>query len=795
MTRKTSLAGAGALWAMAVAMPAHAQAQTEIDNAALQEATASDPGDIVVTAQFRGQRVQDTPIAITAVGEAMIREKGLDRITDITNTAPNVVMKPSGSIYGPAATLFIRGVGQMDSSFAVDPGVGLYVDDVYRGITFGSLLDLLDLDRVEILRGPQGTLAGKNSIGGAVKLFTRAPQGDGSGYIEATTGSFGRIDVKAAADISLVPDTLFARISGVTRHRDGYLKRLDYNCMNPGGTQAPTASATEADCVAGREGGQDYTAGRLALRWIASDRVEVNLAASRLVDDSEPTATKLIALNPPATYTPGFPDRSVFITPADSYTNYSSYQIQGFTDPASQLGLPGTGTHPATAFPTNNRIRAWDVSGTIDVELSDTLSLKSITGYQYTDGRYSTDADATPIGISGSMNRQRYRQFTQELRLNGSIGSVLDWTAGGYYFSGKGYIYTLNFIAPGLPNQTVNVADDYIPTTSKSLFVHAVWHVTDRLNLTGGLRYTDDEKSYRFQRLNPFVPDAPAYTAAGRINGLESTFKGDRLDYRINADYKLTDDILAYAQFSTGYRGGGVNPRPFIVEQAVPFNPETLDAYEIGLKTDLFDRRLRLNVAAFINNYKNMIFSNTAPTIVDGVVLSPVNGTPVNAGDGRFKGVELEASLRPIDGLTIDGNVSYLDFNLTRIGASGATITGITLDNIAPYVTKWKAGGGIQYRAELGELGSVSPRLDIAYQSSFYTNIDNNPASLTPGYTVVNGRLAWQSETRDWEIALAVTNLFDKFYYQNKFRGPAIQSVTGQPAAPHEWSLSLRRTF
>jgi iron complex outermembrane receptor protein len=317
ITTRGLLASSTALLFASIAVPASAQ---EAETAAAADAP-DDSGDIVVTAQFRGQRLQDTPIAITAVNEAMIRDKGLDRITDITNSAPNVVMKPSGSIYGPAATLFIRGVGQMDSSFAVDPGVGLYVDDVYRGITFGSLLDLLDLDRVEILRGPQGTLAGKNSIGGAVKMFTKAPTGDGHGYIEVTTGSFRRIDAKGAADFTIVPDRLFARVSAVTRHREGYLKRLDYNCTHPGQTQAPTASATDRDCIAGREGGQDYTAARLALRWLATDTIEVNIAASRLVDDSEPTATKAISLNPAAATTPGFPDRSVFITPPNSYTN------------------------------------------------------------------------------------------------------------------------------------------------------------------------------------------------------------------------------------------------------------------------------------------------------------------------------------------------------------------------------------------------------------------------------------------------------------------------------------------
>jgi iron complex outermembrane receptor protein len=800
MKRKNVLISVGMLpLSIALASSAAAQDQAKGADAASTNSGTSTPTDnqiqdIVVTAQFRSQRVQDTPIAITALGKDELAAKGLDRITDITDSAPNVVMKPSGSVYGPAATVFIRGVGQTDSSFAADPGVGIYVDDVYRGITFGSMLDLLDLDRVEILRGPQGTLAGKNSIGGAVKLFTAQPEGDGSGYVEATTGSYSRLDFKGAADISLVPDKLFARISGVTRHRDGYLTRLDYNCTHPTGIQAPTSSATGNGCVAGREGGQDYTAGRLALRWIASDKVEVNLAADRLVDDSEPTATKLISLAPPAANTPGFPDRSVFITGPTSYTNYSTYQIQSFTDPANYLGKPGTGTHPAIAFPTNNHIRAWDASATIDVNL-DSVQIKSITAYQFTDGRYSTDNDATPFGISGGVFGQKYRQFTQELRLSGSIARAIDWTLGAYYFDGKGYQTGVNFISVGLANETVNGVDDYIPTTSKSVFAHAVWHVTDRLNLTGGIRYTDDKKSYFFRRTNVFLPGQPTYTTASKIDGLTSNYKGDHWDFRANVDYKFAEHVMAYAQFSTGHRGGGVNPRPFVVEQAVPFNPETLSAYEVGLKTDLFDRRVRLNLSAFINNYNNMIFSNTAPTVVNGVVISAVNSTPINAGDGRFKGVEAEVTIQPIDGLSIDGNVSYLDFHLVRLGAAGASLGTITLANIAPYVTKWKAAGGIQYRAGLGDLGSLSPRLDVAYQSSFYTAIDNNPASLTPAYTVANARLTWQSAGGDLQVTAAVTNLFDKFYYLNKFRGPAIASVTGQPAAPRQWSISVKKSF
>jgi len=789
---KTLLLSGAATFAFAVPGAAQAQPPAADQPVAVDEAGLN---DIVVTAQFRGQRLQDTPLAITAVDSATIAQKGLTRITDITNSAPNVVMKPSGSVYGPAATLFIRGVGQTDSSFATDPGVGIYVDDVYRGITFGSLLDLLDLDRVEILRGPQGTLAGKNSIGGAVKLYSVKPGEREGGYLEATTGSYKRIDLKGAADFTIVPDTLFVRVSGVTRHRDGYLTRYDYNCKNPGNPVAPTAGASAGNCKIGSEGGQDYTAGRIAARWIANDAVEVNLSADHLVDNSEPSATKLLLLNSAAGSMPGVTDPNIFVTCPTCYSNYSTYTVPAFTDPAIYNGKPGAGSHPAMTFPTNNRIRAWDVNGTIDVKLSDTIAIKSITAYQYTNGRYTTDNDVSPFGLSTGVFGMKYKQFTQEIRVNGEVGNVLDYTVGGYYFDGKGYTTGNNFIYPGLARETVNSVDDYIPTISKSAFAHAVIHINDKIDLTGGIRYTNDKKSYSFHRGNIFVPGTPTYTSAAAIDGLTSTYKGDHWDYRANLSYRATRSLMFYGQFSTGYRGGGVNPRPFVIEQAVPFNPETLEAYEIGMKSNLFDRRLTFNLSAFINNYNDMIFSNNAPTVVDGVVISAANGTPINAGDGRFKGIELEMNARPVEGLTLDVNASYLDFKLKRIGATGAVLAGITLDDIAPYVTKWKVGAGIQYEANIGDIGTLTPRIDMAYQSSFYTNINNSPAVLTPGYTVFNGRISWKSADRDWELSLAVTNLFDKFYYLNKFYGPAIGAVTGQPAAPREWSLTLRRNF
>ena len=254
--------------------------------------------EVIVTAQFRKENVQDTPLAVTAINADMLQARSQTNLAQITAQSPNVSLQPAGSAFGSSLVAFIRGIGQTDFNPSVEPGVGIYVDDVYYGTITGNLLDLLDLDRVEVLRGPQGTLAGRNSIGGAIKLFTRKPDGSNDGFVEATYGRFDRVDVKGAAGLTLIPDKLFARFAGTSRTSTGYVTRYDYACVNklpppgtPGGlpTYVPTFG-----CKTGTEGGQAYTSGRVALRWLATDKVEVNVAASIVNDQSEAQPSVLV---------------------------------------------------------------------------------------------------------------------------------------------------------------------------------------------------------------------------------------------------------------------------------------------------------------------------------------------------------------------------------------------------------------------------------------------------------------------------------------------------------------------
>ncbi|WP_183029955.1 TonB-dependent receptor [Altericroceibacterium spongiae] len=743
--------------------------------------------EIVVTAQFRAQNLQDTPLAITAVNSEMLEAKGASTVLDVAASAPNVTMREAGGANGGAAQIFVRGVGQADSSFAFEPGVGMYIDDVYYGTVFGSIFDLLDLDRVEVLRGPQGTLAGKNSIGGAVKLFSTKPNNENSGYIEAGYGRFKRLELKGAANFVLVPDTVMARISGVSKQVDGYLQRYDYGCLYP--DSGVPSFTSDGSCKNGTEGGRDFQAGRLALRVLPSDNLEINLIGMVSSENSEVTPQKLLDITQTANIPEGI-DPTIFITGPKSRTSYATYMSPGFTDPAAYDGVEGAGEHPATARDPEFRLRTQSVSGTIDWDLTDNMQLTSITAYQHYTGSNATDIDLTPFGLNTVALRYEYEQFTQELRLGGSVlDDLIDYTVGAYYFKSTARFGGSNLLLPGTARENLYSQKDKIPSKSKSVFAHLTANLTDKLSVIGGIRYTRDNKEYFFGRRNPFDPSKPSYTAAGAIDGLSGEYKGDNVDYRANIQYRWSPDVMTYLQYSTGYRGGGVNPRPYVLEQVVSFEPEKLKAYEAGFKADLLGRAARLNGSVFLNKYTDILFNNQSPT-----PNSILNSTPINAGDAKFWGAEMELNLRPLRGLSIDASGSYLGFEFESIGAEGATIRGITLDNRAPFAPKWKANLGVQYEIETKDIGYFTPRLDVSYQSSFFPQVDNDPRAKIDGYTLANGRITWKNFDEDLQVSLNVTNIFNKYYYISALRYP-LGVVSGTPARPREWKISVRKSF
>jgi iron complex outermembrane receptor protein len=840
-----------------LAAPAYAQ-----NEPAAAEATTEDEEGrtnvITVTAQFREQNLQDTPIAITAVNAEMLEARGQTNIAEVAAQAPNVSLTPQPQNGGTGLIAYIRGVGQTDFNYALDPGVGIYIDDVFIPTLSSSLLELMDLDRIEILRGPQGTLAGKNSIGGAIKLFSAEPRGDGSGSLMVTYGSFDRVEVRGMADFR-VNDQLAVRASGIAKGRDGYVDLLDYGVAHPN-DNVRANNARGAYPVVGTQGGQGIIAGRLALKWEPTDTFEFNISGDYTRERSEPQPTVLLAAGLPQSaqnpvYTPNTVANGPFaglrqgagpgqppwlagkdgaaipidcrFVPAGPYScdTLSSSLYDGdrrFISYANFLD----GTAPTTQAPfkpyaalQNQDFNGWGIMYDATIELADNLELFNVGSWREYTTKFGQDQDASPVPVAQLDNRLDHRAWSQELRLNGEFGDgLVEYTVGGFYMDQDGS-YTarvdLNYAGIDFIH-----GPDTTPSTSYALFVNATVYPVENWSISGGLRRSWDEKTYTYFRSNPdgtvpgpcelflglpvagppFTPTTIGNSPNCLLNGiydLEGAFEGKRWDWRIVTDYRFSDEFLAYASIATGYKGGGVNPRPFFgpatgecgpfqfnpdgtviptppCNQIKPFNPETLTTY-----------RVRLNGAVFYNDYADIIFQLSAcPS-------SPCL-RPTNVGEAKVKGFELETTIYPIDNLTIDGSVSYIDINYDDASVAPAGLQG---DETFPYTPDWTYSFGIQYDADVGP-GTAIFRFDGSYRSAIFTDTTNSIWSRIDSRFLGNARIGYRTADEDWEVALEVQNLFDEYYFHSiSDVSRSLGVVTGVPGLPRTWALSVKRNF
>ena len=783
---RTGLLVGSAIAVMSVsATAAHAQ------DAAAEPEEAYGNDQIIVTAQFREQSLQDTPLAITAISSDMLEARSQTNVSEIAGQAPSVTLKPQGTSFGPALGASIRGVGQFDFNPGFEPGVGVYVDDVYFATLTGSIFDLLDLERVEVLRGPQGTLAGKNSIGGAIKLYSRKPEGDGSGFAEATYGSRNRIDLRAAYDLG-ISDGVALRVSGVSKIQEGYVDRIDYGCAFPD-SGIPALVTTDEGCVVDRDGEVNYQAVRGQLRLEPTADIEINISGDYTSDKRNSPAGILTY----ADYRgPGFIDPYGSGLTLDSrficgdFCNYAGFQSPaqpGFLGPLSPNGYQQSLSRDEVD------LEAYGFSGTVDWQLGDNLGLTSITAYRAYDAFFGNDDDYSPLAHSLGRSNVDFWSFSQELRLSGSaMDGLVDYTIGGFYQKQESVYLTfqdLRYAAPGFPPF---IATDTLPADTKAAFAHVSVNPTDALTLTAGIRYTDESKENTYERNTPAGTPHPLL---GSLNNITGTYSGDRFDYRLGAQYRFSDDVMAYAQYSTGFKGGGVSPRPFAAAQVIDFGPESLNSYEVGIKSDLFDRILRLNLTGFYMRYNDIQLN-----LLECPDISPALPRPCpitrNVGAANITGFEAEAFVRPGGGFQLDASVSHVDFDFRESAEARLASVGIPLGDTTPYNPDWKWSLGVQYEIDLGESGYLTPRFDASYQSEIYTRSPNTETSRIDGYTLANARLTYEHPS-DWQVALEVTNLFDKYYYVTSFDliGAGAGLVAAQPGRPREWAVSIRKNF
>jgi iron complex outermembrane receptor protein len=591
----------------------------------------------------------------------------------------------------------------------------------------------------------------------------------------------------------------------------------------------PSSANLGDGCKLGTLGGQSVSGGRVSLRWVASDAVDVSLIGDLTNDQSEAGGDVLRSANSPFTTiddgnpaTPPVPYDCRFVPygPGSCDPNgrnpYLSYAT--FTDPSAPTSQQPF--KPVT-IPAISHLTHKGVSGVIDWTLSPKFQLKSITAYRTYKAIFGEDLDGSPIASQVALQTLEHTQKSQELRLNGTVlADKLDFTTGLFWFKQDGEFtgrFDLRYV--GLD---FNQGPDRTPATSKAAFVNSTLHIGQALNLSAGVRYSRDEKQYDYFRHNPdgtvplspcmpglapFDPaNAPNCALLG-LNNLTDAFEGHRTDWRVALDYRLSNSVMTYGQVSTGYRSGGVNPRPFFgpgtilpvrngqidptgqlidVNQLKSFGPETLTSYELGAKTDLLGRRLRLNVAAFYNDYKDIILSSQACPIAPCY-------QPNNVGAAKVKGLEIETEFRPTAALAFDFSASWLDFGYT---ATDAATTGVSKDMITPFTPKEKLSAGAQYMFALGSSGSITARLDGSYQTKIYTEAINSPFNRIDGYALANARLVWASPDDAWSAALEVTNLTDKYYELSRFDQHLTSStVSANPGPPRMWAVTLRRTF
>jgi iron complex outermembrane receptor protein len=850
-----SLAVAGAL--AAAGSPAGAQTP----QTAAEEPVGLE--EVIVTARFKEEKLQETPIAITALTSDEIQSRAMQNAFEVAYTVPNASLRPAQAAFGASMSAYIRGIGQYDFLPEFEPGVAIYFDDVLHPVTFASSVDLMDLERIEVLRGPQGTLFGRGSIGGAIRYISKAPQGTDSGQISVTYGDFNRIDVRASYDFKL-SETVFARVTGVAKKRDGYQTVYDFACKNPllagygdglaadgadadtlpdavtPGSAADNAFAIprrtqnrESHCRLGTQGGQDVTGARAALRFAPSEKFDLTFTGEYINDNSEARADSLVHIGRIPTSSPspfagqlpvpfnfwngaqvartGIPFDDRFV-PDSPYVSYATYQdpVTGFT------------TDPHTSFEQKA------LSAKLVSRFSDSMQLEVIGAYAKFNGQFATDTDQSPYSVQLVDGIQLVDTKSLEARLSGTMSEKFDWTTGVFFYKGSFTNSQQVSIPAFVPTALLVNGHNTTSSKNESAFAHGVFHLNDKLSLTAGVRYSKDTKDEQFD--NSIV-----------ITALDTDTK--HFDWKAGVDFKFTDRMMVYASAATSYRPQAFNPRPFQVTQFVPVDGEEATSFEVGLKSDFADNRVRVNLAAFYVDYNQRIlpiggteclansagqYTNLTTPNAPGAVqdslgqwcLDPNGPPPPGATTSRtfynnipatIQGAELEVQFAPIEGMVISGQYGYTDFqgdefdNPSLLG--NPAVTEITSDNPI-YVPRDNWSMSFAQKFNVGSGGSsITPRVDYYGQSQICSGIRTNvtPTNIdttvdeacSKAYNLLNARIEWASAENTWKVALGATNLTDEEYFLNKFDLTAFgqPTVEGQPGAPREWYVQFTRNF
>lgn len=806
--------------------------------------------EIVVTAQKRAESAQSVPVAITAVSGQQLQAKGITDLAGLAGQAPSVTLKNTASFAGSQATIYsyIRGIGQNDFAFNLDPGVGVYIDGVYLARNIGANVDLLDLNRVEVLKGPQGTLFGRNTIGGAISLVTKDPGKTFSFKAEATTGSYNRIDFRGTVDVPLVPDVLSASLSVSTEHRDGWQKRIPYTGytdQNPiyllatnGATGGPTNTNVNgnltfpvvSNSARSDAGGQDQTTLRAKFLFTPTDRLTFRLGVDYLHVNEAAAPFSLLQVN-----------QTAYVAIYNACITGNQQLITGFTALAGYPGIPalcnnprGNAASPAgvqpslaslagTMLPYDNRyvihnangsinpdasyasgpnfdkVENWGFSLQSDYQLAENLNLKSITAYRKLDSSFGADIGGAPIAALDPTFADQERQFSEELQAVGKgFGGLWKYVFGAYYFHEWGHHQDEVPFIGGLIQVTSN---DPYDTKSYALYTHNNFEIIPgKLSATAGARYTHDSKYYTgtqndqndfggqlLQLPTSVFPDPTNVYRLYPLGLNHLTF--NNFSFRLGLEYKFDSHVMAYASYATGFKGGGWTTRLTVPN----FNTTTFQPLPAPTFSPETAKTAEVGLKSEFLNHRVRLNLAAFHTIYDNIQLTFQNSaSPVtaNGGNGRINGFEAELNTQLTSAWSFDASASTLDAKYTTI-LPGAPLT--TSDQFVN-TPKWALQAGTSYRIDLGSHGSLTPRADWTYTSQVFNDEANTPILATPAHSMVNGSVTYKFPNDKFEVQAGVTNVFDKRFVASGYtNNEAIYSGTYNP--PREWYLTLRARY
>lgn len=698
-------------------------------------ASATNLDSITVTARKREETLQEVPVAVTAFTSEALDKLNVQDIADLDSQVPNLTIYAARGA-SSTVTAYIRGVGQSDPTWGADPGVGIYLDDVYIARPQGALLDVFDVSRIEVLRGPQGTLYGKNTIGGAIKYISRGLPTQVEGYAQVTAGNYNQLDAKAAIGGPLggADSGLRGRIAVASMNRDGFGENT-YNGQ-------PISD-------------KQINAARLNLGAYAGDDFDVQFALDWIDDQSGMRGSKMLAPNP---FTPAYPPMDDRYDIRSGMQNLNSVETKG-------------------------------ASATVNWRPNDDIALKYVVAKRESDSHSNIDFDTTPVKLADVGGFYEDSQVSNELQLNYDAGGRVRGVVGLYQFSGEaGGQIRNNFF-----NLQFGDTRGKVLTDSIALYADWTFDLTNKLKLDVGARYTDEDK--RAVVLNRFYSDATFSRPIAVAADFDKTINFKNVSPKVSLDYQITPDIMVYGLATRGFKSGGYNIRANAVavpRSAEPFDDETVDSFEIGSKMGFLDSRLFLNLSAFHNKYKDIQLSvfTGIDTNGDGVN-DAFFGDFTNAGKGTVNGLEIEYQYLPTAHWLISGNLAWLDTKYDEYMDRGVNVADQMKFTNAP---DFSGALNVEYRTELANGSNLSARVGYSYQSEVWPTTDLSPVIRQDGYGLVNAGVIWKLNDA-WTFSLQGTNLADKEYRTTGYNIPAVGTLIGFYGPPRQYSLSVRYDF